>query len=79
MIAADKQGRTFEFGIEGWKDVDCYGATLGLPMVTRWPACGVDALKAKRDHHGTQRRPLLGAPLFVWAGLFSGLGRHDTV
>ncbi len=37
-------GLNFAFGIEGQKYVDRHGATLDLPMVTRWSAYGVDML-----------------------------------
>ena len=39
-----KLGLNFAFGIEGQKYVDRHGATLDLPMVTRWSAYGVDLL-----------------------------------
>lgn len=39
-----KLGLSFAFGIEGQKYVDRHGATLDLPMVTRWSAYGVDML-----------------------------------
>lgn len=39
-----KLGLSFAFGVEGQKYVDRHGATLDLPMVTRWSAYGVDML-----------------------------------
>ena len=39
-----KLGLNFAFGIEGQKYIDRQGATLDLPMVTRWSAYGVDVL-----------------------------------
>ena len=39
-----KLGLNFAFGIEGQKYIDRHGATLDLPMVTRWAAYGVDVL-----------------------------------
>lgn len=39
-----KLGLNFAFGIEGQKYIDRHGATLDLPMVTRWSAYGVDVL-----------------------------------
>ena len=39
-----KLGLNVAFGIEGQKYVDRHGATLDLPMVTRWSAYGVDVL-----------------------------------
>lgn len=39
-----KLGLSVAFGIEGQKYVDRHGATLDLPVVTRWSAYGVDVL-----------------------------------
>lgn len=39
-----KLGLSFAFGVEGQKYIDRHGATLDLPMVTRWSAYGVDVL-----------------------------------
>lgn len=39
-----KLGLSFAWGIEGQKFVDRHGATLDLPMVTRWSAYGVDVV-----------------------------------
>jgi len=39
-----KLGLNFAFGIEGQKYIDRHGATLDLPMVTRWSAYGVDVV-----------------------------------
>lgn len=39
-----KLGLSYAFGIEGQKYIDRQGATLDLPMVTRWSAYGVDVL-----------------------------------
>lgn len=39
-----KLGLNIAFGIEGQKYVDRHGATLDLPMVTRWSAYGVDVV-----------------------------------
>ncbi|MCE9524239.1 MAG: hypothetical protein K8S25_17610 [Alphaproteobacteria bacterium] len=39
-----KLGLSFNFGIEGQKYIDRQGATLDLPMVTRWSAYGVDVV-----------------------------------
>jgi hypothetical protein len=39
-----KLGLNVAFGIEGQKYIDRHGATLDLPMVTRWSAYGQDAL-----------------------------------
>ena len=39
-----KLGLNVAFGIEGQKYIDRHGATLDLPMVTRWAAYGVDVL-----------------------------------
>lgn len=39
-----KLGLSVAFGIEGQKYIDRHGATLDLPMVTRWSAYGVDVL-----------------------------------
>lgn len=39
-----KLGLSVAFGIEGQKYIDRHGATLDLPMVTRWSAYGVDVV-----------------------------------
>lgn len=39
-----KLGLNVPFGVKGQKYVDRHGATLDLPMVTRWAAYGVDVL-----------------------------------
>jgi hypothetical protein len=39
-----KLGLSVAFGIEGQKYIDRHGATLDLPMVTRWSAYSVDVL-----------------------------------
>ena len=44
MLGPGLKDFNFAWGVEGQKYIDRNGATLDLPMVTRWSAYGVDVV-----------------------------------